>query len=281
MITQYSSHQADKNENQHEWLKPHQAKARGWKSKSAWEREGFRVKADQPAGTVYRKVERVMGLSFRNQKYIATNGDGIYVVPAPDGYVDGRFTRNSWDVYSPDQVEPKRRQPRQGPPRRRPQAEVGLYMPEGYELPESVTEKEEPFAHWLLSHLYYHPLMKFRHDRWEHYVPCWSKFLESMMGRNYKTIVEKLFDAGDIECDGTSTGPGDQQIVGKCLGLSVGGTSSTCPDQMAMDAGSQQYAPQKDRRWKDEAEQKLSPRQRLMLDRTAGTDHRRRCCSCP
>ena len=38
-----------------------------------------------------------------------------------------------------------------------------------------------------------------------------------MMGRNYKSIVRKLVEAGEIECDGRYW-PGDQQIVGKCLG---------------------------------------------------------------
>lgn len=265
MITEYSSPQTDKKRNQHEWLRPNEAKFRGWKSKTAWDSEGFRVKAERPAGTVYRKVERVMGLSFRNQKYIATNGDGVYVVPAPNGYVDGRFICNSWDVYSPDQVEAKRCQPRQPPSRRRPQAEVGLYQPEGHELPESITEKERPFACWLLSHLYYHPLMKFRHDRWEHYVPCFSKFLESMMGRNYKTIVEKLFDAGAIECDGNFW-PGDQQIVGKCLGYRLAEHLRPAQTQWRWRSVFSNTLDRRIARWKDESERKLTPRQRLMLE---------------
>jgi hypothetical protein len=236
-----------------------EAAARGWKSKSAWGREGHRVRAKQPVATIYRKVERVKGLSFRNQDYIATDGDGIYLVPADDEYVDGRYICNSWPVYSAEQVGAK------CPPRRRPQAEVGLYQPEGHQPPESITEQELPLAQWLLSHLYYHPLMKFRHDRWEQYVPCGSKFLEAMMGRNYKAIMRKLIEAGGIECDGVYW-PGDQQIVGKCLGYRLAEHLRPAQTKWRWIPVFSNTLHKRIARWKNRSEQNLSPRQRLMLD---------------
>ena len=93
----------------------------------------------------YRKTGVSRGLSFRNQDYIATDGQGNYLLPAPDEFVDGRFVCNSWDVYSPDQIISTKPQPR-----RRLQAEVGLYHPEGHRLPVSITDQEAPFAHWLV-----------------------------------------------------------------------------------------------------------------------------------
>ena len=236
-----------------------EAAARGWKSKSAWGRAGHQVKANTPIATVYRKAERVRGLSFRNQGFITTDGDGIYLVPADDEVVDGRFICNSWDVYSPEQVGTNRQS------RRRPQAEVGLYQPEGHQLPASITEREEPFAHWLLSHLYYHPLMKFRHDRWERYVPCGSKFLEAMIGRNYKSVVKKLLEAGYIEPDGVYW-PGDQQIMGKCLGYRLAEHLRPAQTKWRWLPVPSNTLHKRIARWKDKAEQKLSPRQRLMLD---------------
>ena len=47
-----------------------EANAKGWKSKSAWKREGYRVKNQSPIATVYRKTAKSRGLSFRNQDYI-------------------------------------------------------------------------------------------------------------------------------------------------------------------------------------------------------------------
>ena len=52
-------------------------------------------------GVVYRKTEKSIGLSYRNQEYISTDGHGNYLLPAPDEYIDGRFVCNSWEVYSP------------------------------------------------------------------------------------------------------------------------------------------------------------------------------------
>jgi hypothetical protein len=187
------------------------ANAKGWKSKSAWERAGYRIREQRPVATVYRKTVRSRGLSFRNQEYIAHLGQDHYLLPACDEYVDGRYVLNSWDVYSPQQVVVRRS------PARKNQAEVGLYRPEAYQLPATISEREAPFAHWLLSHLYYHPLMKFRRDRWEHFVPCGSRFLETIMGRQYKSILTKLMQAGEIQRDG-SYWPGDQQVAGKCRG---------------------------------------------------------------
>jgi hypothetical protein len=236
-----------------------EAKAKGWKSKSAWQREGYRVKNQSPIATVYRKTAKSRGLSFRNQDFIAKEGDDIYLVPAEDEVVDGRFICNSWDVYSPEQVVSKKPQPR-----RRPQVEVGLYRPEGHQLPLSITEQEQPFAHWLLSHLYYHPLMKFRHDRWEQYVPCGSKFLEAMMGRGYKSIVRKLVEAGEIEPDGVYW-PGDQQIMGKCLGYRLGEHLRPAQTKWRWLPVPCNTLHKRIVRWKNRSEQKLSPRQQLML----------------
>lgn len=236
-----------------------EAKPKGWKSKSAWEKAGCRLKRNQPAiATVYRKTAKSRGLSFRNQDYIAREGD-IYVVPAEDEYVGGKFVCNSWGVYGPEQVVSKKPQPR-----RRPQKEVGLYRPEGYLLPNSITEQEKPFAHWLLSHLYYHPLMKFRHDRWEQYVPCGSKFLETMMGRNYSSTVQKLLEAGEIQCDGVYW-PGDQQILGKCLGYRLSEHLRPAQTKWRWLPVRSNTLHKRKARWKDRSEQKLSPRQRLML----------------
>lgn len=235
-----------------------EAKAQDWKSKSAWQREGYRVKNQPPIATVYRTTAKSRGLSFRNQDYIATDGD-IYLVPTEDEYVDGRFICNSWDVYSPEQVISKKPQSR-----RRPQAEVGLYRPEGHQLPASITEQDQPFALWLLSHLYYHPLMKFRHDRWEQYVPCGSKFLEAMMGRNYKSIVQKLVETGEIEPDGVYW-PGDQQIMGKCLGYRLGEHLRPAQTKWRWQPVRSNTLHKRIVRWKNRSEQTLSPRQRLML----------------
>jgi len=236
-----------------------EAAQRGWKSKSAWKLSGQKVKNEPPVAVVYRKTEKSIGLSYRNQEYISTDGHGNYLLPAPDACIDGRYICNSWEVYSPEQVVSQKSQPR-----RTRQAEVGLYQPEGYQLPAIISRQEAPFAQWLLSHLYYHPLMKFRHDRWEHYVPCGSKFLETMMGRNYKTIIRKLAEAGEIDCDG-SYWPGDQQITGKCLGYRLAPRLRPAQNKWRWVPIRSNTLHKRISHWKDRAEQTLSPRQKFML----------------
>ncbi len=236
-----------------------EAAKRGWKSKSAWKLAGQKLKNQPPVAVVYRKTEKSIGLSYRNQEYISTDGHGHYLLPAPDEYIDGRFVCNSWEVYSPEQVVSTKPQPR-----RRRQAEVGLYQPEGYQLPASISDQERPFAQWFLSHLYYHPLMKFRHDRWEHYVPCGSKFLETMMGRNYKTVIRKLLEAEKIDCDDFYR-PGDQQIAGKCLGYRLQPHLRPAHNKWRWVPTRSNTLHKRISHWKARFERHLSPRQRFML----------------
>ena len=136
--------------------------------------------------------------------------------------------------------------------------------PKGISYQPAISDQERPFAQWFLSHLYYHPLMKFRHDRWEHYVPCGSKFLETMMGRNYKTVIRKLFAAGDIDCDG-SYRPGDQQIAGKCLGYRLKPHLRPACNKWRWLPTRSNTLHKRISHWKDRFERNLSPRQRFML----------------
>ena len=106
--------------------------------------------------------------------------------------------------------------------------------------------------------------MKFRHDRWEHYVPCGSKFLETMMGRNYKTVIRKLLEAGDIDCDG-SYRPGDQQIAGKCLGYRLKPHLRPAHNKWRWVPIRSNTLHKRISHWKDRFERNLSPRQRFML----------------
>ena len=55
-----------------------EAAKRGWKSKSAWKLAGQKLKNQPPVAVVYRKTEKSIGLSYRNQEYISTDGQGRY-----------------------------------------------------------------------------------------------------------------------------------------------------------------------------------------------------------
>lgn len=213
------------------------------------------------------------------------------------GKVNRSWVCNSWAVFSQDQVVPKgtrlsgrkeqvseevegtgsqqpycsiscaspNPRPRRKP-RRRPQAEVVAYAPEGHPLPESITEQEAPFAQWFLALLYLQPLMRFRHSRWDHHVPCYSKFLEAIMGRDYRKIIEKLLQAGTVECDGFYRTPTVYR-VGKALGYRLTPPLLPCQCQWRQITILSNTLSRRIEAFREEWRRKLTPAQRLRLRR--------------